>query len=103
MMDLLVVLLNVLCREMEDQFILRVPPSIAEQIERLLNEDPSSSEDKLLDLSFSGAVIPLPLEHCVIDFMCRANLLSRLGMQVGREYWNRMALVVIFTLLFSLI
>ncbi|KNA18050.1 hypothetical protein SOVF_073910 [Spinacia oleracea] len=38
---------------MEDQFILRVPPSIAEQIERLLNEDPSSSEDKLLDLSFS--------------------------------------------------
>lgn len=39
---------------MEEQFILRVPPSIAERIERLLNENSSSSEDKSLDLSFSG-------------------------------------------------
>ncbi|XP_062109915.1 transcription initiation factor TFIID subunit 7 [Humulus lupulus] len=38
---------------MEEQFILRVPPSVAERIERLLNEDPSCSEDKSLDLSFS--------------------------------------------------
>ncbi|XP_061368098.1 transcription initiation factor TFIID subunit 7-like isoform X2 [Gastrolobium bilobum] len=40
---------------MEEQFLLRVPPSIAEQIERLLNENnpSSSSEDKSLDLSFS--------------------------------------------------
>ncbi|XP_044468166.1 transcription initiation factor TFIID subunit 7-like [Mangifera indica] len=38
---------------MEEQFILRVPPSVAERIERLLNEDPSSGEDKSLDLSFS--------------------------------------------------
>lgn len=38
---------------MEEQFILRVPPSIAERIERLLDENPSSSEDKSLDLSFS--------------------------------------------------
>uniref|UniRef100_A0A803MN94 TAFII55 protein conserved region domain-containing protein n=1 Tax=Chenopodium quinoa TaxID=63459 RepID=A0A803MN94_CHEQI len=38
---------------MEEQFILRVPPSIAERIEQLLNEDPSSSEDKSLDLSFT--------------------------------------------------
>ncbi|KAG2390011.1 Transcription initiation factor TFIID subunit 7 TBP-associated factor [Vigna angularis] len=39
---------------MEEQFILRVPPNVAERIERLLNEtDPSSSEDKSLDLSFS--------------------------------------------------
>ncbi|KAJ9697754.1 hypothetical protein PVL29_007059 [Vitis rotundifolia] len=38
---------------MEEQFILRVPPSIAERIERLLNENSSSSEDKSLDLSFS--------------------------------------------------
>ncbi|XP_031281045.1 transcription initiation factor TFIID subunit 7 [Pistacia vera] len=38
---------------MEEQFILRVPPSVAERIERLLNEDPSSEEDKSLDLSFS--------------------------------------------------
>uniref|UniRef100_A0A803LLZ5 TAFII55 protein conserved region domain-containing protein n=1 Tax=Chenopodium quinoa TaxID=63459 RepID=A0A803LLZ5_CHEQI len=42
-----------MCRGMEEQFILRVPPSIAEQIEQLLNEDPSSSEDKSLDLSFT--------------------------------------------------
>ncbi|KAL2318306.1 hypothetical protein Fmac_032182 [Flemingia macrophylla] len=39
---------------MEEQFILRVPPHVAERIERLLNEsNPSSSEDKSLDLSFS--------------------------------------------------
>lgn len=37
---------------MDEQFILRVPPSVAERIERLLNEDPSSSEENLLDLSF---------------------------------------------------
>lgn len=39
--------------DMEEQFVLRVPPSVAERIERLLN-DPSSSEDKNLDLVFSG-------------------------------------------------
>ncbi|KAI0504824.1 hypothetical protein KFK09_015777 [Dendrobium nobile] len=38
---------------MEEQFILRVPPSIAERIERLLNENPSTSEDGCLDLSFT--------------------------------------------------
>ncbi|KAL1822373.1 transcription initiation factor TFIID subunit 7 [Daucus carota subsp. sativus] len=38
---------------MEEQFILRVPPSVAERIERLLSENASSSEDKSLDLSFS--------------------------------------------------
>ncbi|XP_057430277.1 transcription initiation factor TFIID subunit 7 [Lotus japonicus] len=39
---------------MEEQFILRVPPNVAERIERLLNENnPSSSEDKSLDLSFN--------------------------------------------------
>ncbi|XP_009605241.1 transcription initiation factor TFIID subunit 7 [Nicotiana tabacum] len=37
---------------MEEQFILRVPPSVAERIDRLLSENASSSEDKL-DLSFS--------------------------------------------------
>ncbi|KAG5612760.1 hypothetical protein H5410_024041 [Solanum commersonii] len=36
---------------MDEQFILRVPPSVAERIDRLLSEN-SSSEDKL-DLSFS--------------------------------------------------
>ncbi|XP_006654280.1 transcription initiation factor TFIID subunit 7-like [Oryza brachyantha] len=42
---------------MEEQFILRVPPSVAERIERLMNESAaassSSSEDASLDLSFS--------------------------------------------------
>ncbi|EOY32298.1 PREDICTED: transcription initiation factor TFIID subunit 7 [Theobroma cacao] len=38
---------------MEEQFILRVPPSIAERIDRLLSENASSSEDKSLDLVFS--------------------------------------------------
>lgn len=40
---------------MEEQFVLRVPPSVAERIERLLNENASSSEDASLDLSFSGS------------------------------------------------
>ncbi|KAH7515319.1 hypothetical protein FEM48_Zijuj10G0014000 [Ziziphus jujuba var. spinosa] len=39
---------------MEEQFILRVPPSVAERIDRFLSENASSSEDKSLDLSFSG-------------------------------------------------
>ncbi|XP_042386729.1 transcription initiation factor TFIID subunit 7-like isoform X1 [Zingiber officinale] len=38
---------------MEEQFILRVPPSVAERIERLLNENGSSSADGALDISFS--------------------------------------------------
>ncbi|XP_010257606.1 PREDICTED: transcription initiation factor TFIID subunit 7 [Nelumbo nucifera] len=38
---------------MEEQFILRVPPSVSERIDRLLSENASSSEDKSLDLSFS--------------------------------------------------
>ncbi|KAJ4724046.1 Transcription initiation factor TFIID subunit 7 [Melia azedarach] len=38
---------------MEEQFILRVPPSVAERIDRLLSENESSSEDKSLDLTFS--------------------------------------------------
>ncbi|CAN0847143.1 Transcription initiation factor TFIID subunit 7 [Linum grandiflorum] len=38
---------------MEEQFILRVPPSVAETIERLLNESASTSEEHSLDLSFS--------------------------------------------------
>ncbi|VFQ75774.1 unnamed protein product [Cuscuta campestris] len=37
---------------MEEQFILRVPPSVAEQIDRLLSEN-ASSEDTGLDLTFS--------------------------------------------------
>ncbi|KAL6976225.1 transcription initiation factor TFIID subunit 7 [Sarracenia purpurea var. burkii] len=38
---------------MEEQFILRVPPSVSERIECLLNENATSSEDKSLDLTFS--------------------------------------------------
>ncbi|RZB68748.1 Transcription initiation factor TFIID subunit 7 [Glycine soja] len=45
--------ITTLCLVMEEQFILRVPPNVAERIERLLNENnASSSEDKSLDLSF---------------------------------------------------
>ncbi|KAI6685597.1 hypothetical protein NL676_031510 [Syzygium grande] len=40
-------------RVSDEQFILRVPPSVAERIELLLNEDASTSDDKALDLSFS--------------------------------------------------
>jgi hypothetical protein len=47
---------------MEEQFILRVPPSVAEQIERLMNESAAGSssnpEDASLDLSFSGGPSP---------------------------------------------
>ncbi|CAK9145032.1 unnamed protein product [Ilex paraguariensis] len=39
-----------------EQFTLRVPPSVAERIDFLLSENASSSEDKSLDLSFSGLV-----------------------------------------------
>ncbi|XP_059429366.1 transcription initiation factor TFIID subunit 7-like isoform X2 [Corylus avellana] len=40
---------------MDEQFILRVPPSVAERLDRLLSEseNASSSDDKSLDLSFS--------------------------------------------------
>ncbi|XP_008681208.1 transcription initiation factor TFIID subunit 7 isoform X2 [Zea mays] len=41
---------------MEEQFILRVPPSVAERIERLMNESAASSsnpDEASLDLSFS--------------------------------------------------
>ncbi|KAJ6704666.1 TRANSCRIPTION INITIATION FACTOR TFIID 55 KD SUBUNIT-RELATED [Salix purpurea] len=38
---------------MEEQFILRVTPSIAEKLDRLLSETASSSEEQSLDLSFS--------------------------------------------------
>ncbi|CAI9264366.1 unnamed protein product [Lactuca saligna] len=38
---------------MEEQFVLRVPPSVAERIDRLLNETASSSHDQSLNLSFS--------------------------------------------------
>ncbi|XP_041996232.1 transcription initiation factor TFIID subunit 7-like [Salvia splendens] len=38
---------------MEEQFILRLPPAVAERIERLLNDSSASSEDKNLDMVFS--------------------------------------------------
>lgn len=38
---------------MEEQFVLRVPPSVAERLDRLLSEN-ASSDDKSLDLSFEG-------------------------------------------------
>lgn len=38
---------------MEEQFVLRVPPSVAERLDRLLGEN-ASTDDKSLDLSFEG-------------------------------------------------
>ncbi|KAL4384300.1 hypothetical protein GQ457_15G028990 [Hibiscus cannabinus] len=38
---------------MDEQFVLRVPPSVAERINLHLSESASSSEDKSLDLEFS--------------------------------------------------
>lgn len=58
--------------DMEEQFILRVPPSVAERIERLLNEDASSSEDKSLDLSFSGEIHYA--EH-ILSVECQSRIL----------------------------
>ncbi|KAG0585684.1 hypothetical protein M758_2G028800 [Ceratodon purpureus] len=37
---------------MEEHFILRVPQSVAERLERVLNENPASANDELLDLAF---------------------------------------------------
>jgi transcription initiation factor TFIID subunit 7 len=39
---------------MEEHFILRVPQSVAERLERILNENPESAGDELLDLAFHG-------------------------------------------------
>ena len=44
---------------MDEQFILRVPPSVAEHIDCLLSENASSSEDKSFDLVFSGEDLAL--------------------------------------------
>lgn len=41
---------------MEEQFILRVPPSVSERIDRLLSEEASTSDEIPLDLCFSGSV-----------------------------------------------
>uniref|UniRef100_A0A0D6R8J1 TAFII55 protein conserved region domain-containing protein n=1 Tax=Araucaria cunninghamii TaxID=56994 RepID=A0A0D6R8J1_ARACU len=38
---------------MEEQFILRVPPSVAERIDQVLSENPASGEDNSIDISFS--------------------------------------------------
>ncbi|WCJ33261.1 Transcription initiation factor TFIID subunit 7 [Euphorbia peplus] len=38
---------------MEEQFILRVPPSVAERLDRLLSESAADSEEQSLDLSFN--------------------------------------------------
>ena len=47
---------------MDEQFILRVPPSVAERIDRLLSENASSSEDKSLDVLFSGEDLHLVIQ-----------------------------------------
>ena len=39
---------------MEEHFILRVPQSVAERLEKILNEDPGAAADGSLDLAFQG-------------------------------------------------
>ncbi|KAJ6934766.1 transcription initiation factor TFIID subunit 7 [Populus alba x Populus x berolinensis] len=62
---------------MEEQFILRVTPSIAEKLDRLLSETASSSEEQSLDLSFSedgrGGTLVIGNEHfpaSLLDLPC---------------------------------
>lgn len=46
---------------MEEHFILRVPQSVAERLERVLNENPASASDELLDLAFQGQLFSTSL------------------------------------------
>jgi hypothetical protein len=56
---------------MEEQFILRVTPSIAEKLDRLLSDTASSSEEQSLDLSFSGEnVLPLHFMIFLVVVTC---------------------------------
>ncbi|XWS52390.1 hypothetical protein CRYUN_Cryun11dG0066600 [Craigia yunnanensis] len=52
---------------MDEQFILRVPPFVAERLDRLLSENTSSFEDKSLDLMIlvreSGEASPDVVEY----------------------------------------
>lgn len=40
-------------KKMEEHFILRVPPDVAERLERVLSEDPAAGNDASIDLSFT--------------------------------------------------
>lgn len=40
---------------MEEHFILRVPQSVADRLDKILNEDPASASDDFLDLAFQDA------------------------------------------------
>ncbi len=42
---------------MEEHFILRVPQSVADRLERILNENPASASDEFLDLAFQGQLL----------------------------------------------
>lgn len=65
---------------MEEHFILRVPQSVAERLERILNENPASESDEFLDLAFQGRHLLRFLEHpssfCMrtISPSCHLNL-----------------------------
>ncbi|AQK68801.1 Transcription initiation factor TFIID subunit 7 [Zea mays] len=67
---------------MEEQFILRVPPSVAERIERLMNESAASSsnpDEASLDLSFSACTRQeAPSETAVHEFAARELRACRL-------------------------
>lgn len=42
---------------MEEHFILRVPQSVADRLDKILNEDPASASDDFLDLAFQGQLL----------------------------------------------
>lgn len=59
---------------MEEQFVLRVPPSVAERLDRLLSEN-ASSDDKSLDLSFEGQSKYNCCIECILEVMFSSTLL----------------------------
>lgn len=59
---------------MEEQFVLRVPPSVAERLDRLLSEN-ASSDDKSLDLSFEGQSKYTCCIECILEVMFSSKLL----------------------------
>nr|PNR63508.1 hypothetical protein PHYPA_001934 [Physcomitrium patens] len=61
---------------MEEHFILRVPQSVAERLERVLNEDPEAANDINLDLAFQdgrSAIFTIGEDHfptSLLDLPC---------------------------------
>ena len=56
--------------DMEEHFILRVPQSVAERLERILNEDPDAAADGSLDLAFQGQHLNLHFRVYTLCTVC---------------------------------